>query len=43
MYGIFMEAYVIFKEYVGNGWWILLSLAGLIYLLIEKGDLRELK
>lgn len=40
MYGIFMESYVIFKNYVGQGWWILAAIAVLIYLLISKDDWR---
>lgn len=36
MYGIFMESWVIFKNYSGNSLWIVLFLAALIYLLLRE-------
>ena len=41
MYGIFMEAWVIFKEYAGNGFLLVLFLASMIYLLIAEKDMRK--
>ncbi|WP_026657353.1 hypothetical protein [Butyrivibrio sp. AC2005] len=41
MYGIFMECWVIFKLYGGNGYLLALFVASLIYLLIAEKDNRK--
>ncbi|SDB46825.1 hypothetical protein [Butyrivibrio sp. INlla16] len=41
MYGIFMEAWVIFKQYGGNGYLLVLFLASMLYLLIAEKDMRK--
>ena len=41
MYGIFMESWVIFKQYCGNGFLVPLFIAALIYLLIVEKDNRK--
>lgn len=41
MYGIFMESWVIFKNFIGNGYIVPLALVCLVYLLIIKDDLRR--
>ncbi len=41
MYGIFMESWVIFKQYGGNGYLLFLFGAALLYLLIAEKDLRK--
>ena len=41
MYGIFMEAWVIFKQYGGNGYLLVLFLASMLYLLIAEKDIRK--
>ncbi len=41
MYGIFMESWVIFKQYGGNGFMLVLFAAALIYLLITEKDYRK--
>lgn len=41
MYGIFMESWVIFKQYGGNGFMLVLFAAALIYLLIAEKDYRK--
>lgn len=41
MYGIFMESWVIFKQYGGNGYLFILFAASLIYLLFAEKDMRK--
>ncbi len=41
MYGIFMESWVIFKQYGGNGFLLVLFIAALVYLLIAEKDWRK--
>ena len=41
MYGIFMEAWVIFKDFMGEGFLVPVALVCLAYLLIKKDDLRK--
>ena len=41
MYGIFMEAWVIFKQYGGNGYLLALFIASMLYLLIAEKDMRK--
>ena len=41
MYGIFMECWVIFKQYGGNGYLLALFAVSLLYLLIAEKDNRK--
>ena len=41
MYGIFMEAWVIFKQYGGNGYLLALFVVSMLYLLIAEKDMRK--
>ncbi len=41
MYGIFMESWVIFKQYAGNGFLLPIFIAALIYLLVTEKDWRK--
>ena len=41
MYGIFMESYVIFKQYGGSGYLLVLFAAALVYLLFAEKDMRK--
>lgn len=41
MYGIFMESWVIFKNYGGSGLWLFLYAAAFIYLLITEKEKRN--
>ncbi|WP_408070078.1 hypothetical protein [Butyrivibrio sp. JL13D10] len=41
MYGIFMECWVIFKQYGGNGYLLALFVVSLLYLLIAEKDNRK--
>ena len=41
MYGIFMEEWVIFKQFAGNGYLLALYLVSMLYLLIAEKDMRK--
>ncbi|WP_026526803.1 hypothetical protein [Butyrivibrio sp. VCD2006] len=41
MYGIFMECWVIFKLYGGNGYLLALYVASMLYLLVAEKDMRK--
>lgn len=41
MYGIFMESWVIFRQYGGNGYLLILFILALLYLLFAEKDYRK--
>lgn len=41
MYGIFMESWVIFKQYAGNGFLLVLFILSVLYLLVAEKDYRK--